>query len=129
METDPLAELLRAAGPRVGVPAERARRVEHAVRAEWQDVVKRRSARRRATLAAIAGLASAVAIALGFQTHVHPGAERTAAGPPVLVQTHPVAETPRPRYDGSYYRASGEDRMPDRGLPRHVLASYAWETR
>ena len=34
-----------------------------------------------------------------------------------------------PRDSGSYFRASDEDRPPDRGVPRHVLASYSVETR
>ncbi len=47
---DPLEELLRSAGPRPTAPADRARRVEAAVRLEWQDAVQKRLGRRRAAL-------------------------------------------------------------------------------
>jgi hypothetical protein len=30
---------------------------------------------------------------------------------------------------GAYFRMNNEDRPPDRGMPRHVLASYSQESR
>ena len=124
---DPLEELLRSAGPLATPSADRARRVEAAVRLEWQDAVQVRLGRRRAAWIAASCLASAALIALVLHAHVGQVAPQVAVGSP-----------PRPAYasraagqrdHGSYFRANNEDRPPDRGLPRHVLASYSWETR
>jgi hypothetical protein len=123
---DPLAALLRAAGPREIAPAERARRVEAAVRLEWQDAVQKRLGRRRAAWIAASCLTSAALIALVLHAHVQQVAPETAAAPshrPYAARTADV-QTP-----GAYFRVNNEDRPPDRGVPRHVLATYSWETR
>jgi ferric-dicitrate binding protein FerR (iron transport regulator) len=63
---EPIEEILRTMGRRPEVPADRARRVEAAVRAQWKATAGR--ARRRRWLAAGAGLAAAVAgIAVGVR--------------------------------------------------------------
>lgn len=122
---DPLGELLRAAGPRVAVPAERARRVEAAVRREWQDLVQQRTGRRRAAWIAASGVIGAALILLVLHTHARsPTNTATSAG--TLAAPVPAAV---PHEHGAYFRATDENRPPDRGLPRHVLASYAAETR
>ena len=115
---DSLEELLRAAGPRAAVPPDRARRVEAAVRLEWQDAVQKKVGRRRSAWIAASCLTSAALIALVLHAHVGQVEPQAAAAPP---------STPGPT--GSYFRLSNEDRAPDLGLPRHVLASYTWEER
>jgi hypothetical protein len=123
---DPLEQLLRAAGPRATAPAERARRVEAAVRLEWQDAVKKRHDRRRAAWIAASCLTSAALIALALHAHVGQAVPQTPVSLPGPAY---AAHEPAPRRHGSYFRANNEDRPPDRGVPRHVLASYSWETR
>ena len=126
---DPLEELLRSARPRSTAPADRARRVEAAVRLEWQDAVQKRIGRRRAALIAVSCLTSAAVIALVLHAHVVQAPPQAAiASPPVSQTTHTVYGG-APRHSGSYFRASDEDRRPDRGVTRHVLASYSLETR
>jgi hypothetical protein len=122
---DPLEQLLRAAGPRATAPADRARRVEAAVRLEWQDAVKKRHGRRRAAWIAASCLTSAALIALALHGHVGQSVPQT----PVSLPGPSYAAQPVQREHGSYFRANNEDRPPDRGVPRHVLASYSWETR
>jgi hypothetical protein len=123
---DPLEQLLRAAGPRATAPADRARRVETAVRLEWQDAVKKRHGRRRAAWIAASCLTSAALIALALHGHVgQPVPQAPVSLPGPAYAAHESA----PRSHGSYFRANNEDRPPDRGVPRHVLASYSWETR
>jgi hypothetical protein len=123
---DPLEELLRAAGPRATAPADRARRVEAEVRLEWQDAVKRRHGRRRAAWIAASCLTSAALIALVLHAHV---GQAVPQAPVSLPGPAYAAHEAAPRGHGSYFRANDEDRPPDRGLPRHVLVSYSWETR
>jgi hypothetical protein len=123
---DPLADLLKAAGPRASAPRERALRVELCVRLEWKDVVERRKGRRRAAWVAATCLTSAALIALVLHTNAH-----TPATPPsgVVMRRAMPARTAQPQERGPYFRATDEARPPDRGLPRHVLASYAWGER
>jgi hypothetical protein len=123
---DPLEELLRVAGPRPAAPADRARRVEAAVRLEWQDAVQKRIGRRRAALIAVTCLTSAAVIALVLHTHVPP--QSVAAPVPVPRPIHASYDN-APRHHGSYFRANNDDRPADRGVQRHVLASYTTETR
>ena len=125
---DPLAGLLQVAGPREAVPAERARRVEAAVRVEWQDAVQKRVGRRRAAWIAASCLTSAALIALVLHAHVAQVGQEAATVPSPPRRPVAAAHVALPR-DGSYFRANNEDRPPDRGMPRHVLASYTWETR
>jgi hypothetical protein len=106
-----------------------ASRVEAAVRREWRDVVETRLGRRRAAWIAASTLATAAVIALilhGHAEHVPPQtAERPASGErPAYAQ-----RVPDSRRHGSYFRASNDDRPPDRGLPRQVLVSYTWTSR
>jgi hypothetical protein len=126
---DPVAALLRAAGARATVPAERARRVEAAVRLEWQDLVQKRRGRRRAAWIAASCLTSAALIALMLHAHVGQVAPEVAVTP----QNHPRRAYVTPAVDmpahGAYFRVNNEDRPPDRGVPRHLLASYSWESR
>jgi hypothetical protein len=123
---DPLEELLRSAGPRPAAPADRARRVETAVRLEWQDTVQKRIGRRRAALIAVTCLTSAALIALVLHAHVPP---QTVAAPVPVTRPIHTAYDDAPRRSGSYFRASDDDRPADRGVQRHVLASYTTETR
>jgi hypothetical protein len=126
---DPVAALLRAAGPRADAPAERARRVEAAVRLEWQDVVHKRRGRRRAAWIAASCLTSAALMAVVFHAHVGQGApeeavKRPAYSRPAYAQT--AVDVPA---HGASFRVNNEDRPPDRGVPRHLLASYSQESR
>jgi hypothetical protein len=126
---DPVADLLRRAGPRETAPAERARRVEAAVRVEWQDVVQKRLGQRRAVWIAASCLTSAALIALVLHAHVGQVApESTAVSSPF--PSHPsVVRTAQSQNQGSYFRVNNEDRPPDQGVPRHVLVTYSWPTR
>lgn len=66
VEADPIARLVRLAGARPAVPAERALRAEVAVRGAWQAAV---AARRRKTVAVWSGslaLAATLALAIGL---------------------------------------------------------------
>lgn len=124
---DPVAELLRRAGPREIAPADRARRVERAVRLEWQDVVQQRRGRRRAAWIAASCLTSAAVIALVLHAHVGqapPDAAADAVDPRPPLSAGTASSNP-----GAYFRVNNEDRPPDRGVPRHVLVSYTWQTR
>ena len=123
---DPLEQLLRTAGPRATAPADRARRVEAAVRLEWQDAVRKRHGRRRAAWIAASCLTSAALIAFALHAHVGQAVPQTPVSLPGPAY---AAHESAPRSHGSYFRANNEDRPPDRGVPRHVLASYSWETR
>ena len=126
---DPLAQLLRSAGPRPAVPADRARRVEAAVRLEWQDVVQKRIGRRRAALIAVSCLTSAAIIALVLHAHVvHVPAEALAA-PAIVPRAVQTTYAGAHGNSGSYFRANDDDRPGDRGVQRHVLASYTTESR
>jgi hypothetical protein len=124
-KADPVAELLCAAGARTPAPDERARRVEAAVRLEWQDVVEKRSGRRRAAWIAVSCLTSAALIALGLHAHVGPASPVERAEPVSYARPRYVAHVEPPQRPGSYFRMNNEDRPPDRGVPRHMLASYS----
>ena len=96
------------------------------MRLEWQDAVQKRVGRRRAAWIAASCLTSAALIALVLHAHVgqvEPQAARRCRRRPSY------AARSAPRDTGSYFRLSNEDRAPDLGLPRHVLASYTWEER
>jgi len=126
---DPVASLISGAGPREAVPAECARRVEAAVRLEWQDVVQKRAGHRRAAWIAASCLASAALIALVLHAHVGVAPDATVAssrtGPQYVTRvTRTLGST-----SGAYFRMDNEDRPPDRGVPRHVLASYSGPER
>ena len=123
---DPLEQLLRAAGPRATAPIDRARRVEAAVRLEWQAAVKKRHGRRLAAWIAASCLTSAALLALALHAHVGQVVPQTPVSMPGPAY---AAHEDVPRGHGSYFRANNEDRPPDRGVPRHVLASYSWDTR
>ena len=125
-DVDRLADLLKAAGPRANVPRERALRVELSVRLEWKDVVERRKGRRRAAWLAATCLTSAALIALVLHTHAH-----GPAAPPsgIAIRRELPARIAQPQERSPFFRATDEARPPDRGLPRHVLASYAWRER
>jgi hypothetical protein len=125
---DPIEDLLRSAGPRPVAPADCARRVEAAVRLEWQHAVQKRMGRRRAALIAVSGLTSAAVIALVLHAHVPQVPQQATLAPPAAQSSKPV-HVATPRHGGSYFRANDEDRRPDRGVTRHVLASYSLETR
>lgn len=75
-EADPIARLIRLAGARPAVAAERALRAELAVRAAWQAAVAARRRRLVATWGGALALAAALALALGL-------AWRGPAAPPV----------------------------------------------
>ena len=128
--SDPLAALLQAAGPRATAPADRANRVEAAVRLEWHDAVQKRLARRRAGWIAASCLTSAALVALVLHAHVgQPAPPHITTTPLSAPRPVPAMRVAAPRENGSYFRANDEDRLPDGGLRRHVLASYSWETR
>lgn len=74
---DPLARLLRAAGPRPEVPKERAARVRRAVRSEWQRAVRRRRIVRWSF--ALAPLAAAALLFLVLRTGVEPASAGVVA--------------------------------------------------
>jgi hypothetical protein len=99
------------------------------VRLEWQNVVQERRGRRRAAWIAASCLTSAALIALVLHAHVGQVAPDAAVTPPEYPRrayvTRPV-DTPA---HGAYFRVNNEDRPPDRGVPRHLLASYSWESR
>jgi hypothetical protein len=126
---DPVADLLRRAGPRETAPAERARRVEAAVRVEWQDVVQKRLGQRRAAWIAASCLTSAALIALVLHAHVGQAAPESAAASSTYPAQPYVTRTARSQSEGSYFRVNNEDRPPDRGVPRHVLVTYSWPTK
>lgn len=126
-EPDPVAGLLRASGPRALAPADRARRVEAAVRAEWKVAVKNRADGRRAGWIAASCLASAALIALVLHGHLAPSEPEKAASRYSPPPAGRVVDSPR--HHGSYFRVNNEDRPPDRGVPRHVLASYSEPAR
>lgn len=126
--SDLLEELLRAAGPRTATPEERARRVEAAVRLEWQEAVQTRLGRRRAAWVAASCLTSAALIALVLHAHAGQIEPQNAAALTVPQPSY-VSRVAAPHGTGSYFRLSNEDRAPDLGLPRHVLASYSLEER
>jgi hypothetical protein len=128
LNTDPVAELLRSAGPRQAAPDERARRVEAAVRLEWQDVVQKRIGQRRAAWIAASCLTSAALIALVLHAHVGQVAPEAAAAPSSYPRQAYAART-KDSNPGAYFRVNNEDRPPDRGVPRHVLVTYTWQTR
>ena len=126
---DPVAALLRAAGPRADAPSERARRVEAAVRLEWQGVVQKRRGRRRAGWVAASCLTSAALMALMFHAHVgQPAPEDPVRRPASSRPAYVLRDGDAPAH-GAYFRVNNEDRPPDRGVPRHVLASYSQESR
>jgi hypothetical protein len=128
LNSDPVGELLKAAGPREAVPDERARRVEAAVRLEWQDVVQKRIGRKRAAWIAASCLTSAALIALVLHAHVGQPAQEAATVPAAYPRQSYAARTTDSNH-GAYFRVNNEDRPPDRGVPRHVLVSYTWQTR
>jgi hypothetical protein len=109
-------------------PAERARRVEAAVRLEWHDVVEKRLGRRRAAWIAASCLTSAALIALVLHAHVGPVAPEAATAPSSHPRQPYAARTADSNH-GAYFRVNNDDRPPDRGVPRHVLASYTWQTK
>jgi hypothetical protein len=125
-DTDPLAELLKAAGPREAAPDERASRVEAAVRLEWQDVVQKRIGQRRAAWIAASCLTSAALIALVLHAHVGQVAPETASIPSRHRGQSAAARTSDAPH-GAYFRVNNEDRPPDRGVPRHLLVTYTWQ--
>jgi hypothetical protein len=131
--SDSVAELLRGAGPRADAPADRACRVRSAVRAEWQTMVRRRTGRRRAKWLVAGGLASAAIVIVIVQALSRPAdgeLARAKPDPAAAMESQVVAVAePRHQHEGARFRATDEDRTPDGGLPRRVLANYSWETR
>jgi hypothetical protein len=123
--TDPLADLLRAAGPRETAPAERARRVEAAVRLEWQDVVQTRLGRKRAAWIAASCLTSAALIALVLHAHAGQVPTQAAAQRP-LALCQPARDADR-GVRGPWLVLPREQRGSAAG-PRHA-ASHAGDLR
>jgi hypothetical protein len=98
------------------------------VRLEWQDAVQKRVGRRRAAWIAASCLTSAALIALVL--HAHTGQASTGAAVTNAPYQRPlVMRSASSAGHGSYFRANNEDRPPDRGVPRHVLVTYAVHTR
>ncbi len=126
---DLVAELLRSAGPRSVAPDDRARRVEAAVRLEWQETVQKRAGLRRAAWIAASCLTSAALIALGLHAHVGQVAPEKSTARASYSRPSYVTHADMPQNHGSYFRMDNEDRPPDRGVPRHMLASYSGPTR
>ena len=126
--SDVVEAMLRAAGPRPPAPGDSARRIEVVIRLEWQDAVRKRLGRRRAAWIAASCVTSAAVIALMLHAHVGQVAQDATVS---TLSQRPVyaSRVAAPRGDGSYFRVDKEDRPPDRGLPRRVLASYIQETR
>jgi hypothetical protein len=132
-KSDSVAELLRGAGPRAEAPADRACRVRSAVHAEWQTVVHQRTGRRRATWLVTGGLACAAIVIVIVQALSGPAdgeIARAKPDPAPAMESHviTVAE-PGHQHEGARFRATDEERAPDGGLPRRVLANYSWESR
>jgi len=126
---DRVAKLFGAAGHRGAESADCSDRVEAAVRLEWQQVVQARIGRRRAGWIVASCLTSVALIALVL--HAHGGQTTVPASAEAAPHTRPAspARTGASRDHGPYFRAYNEDRQPDRGIPRHVMASYSRETR
>jgi hypothetical protein len=74
---DPIARLIRAAGPRASVPEERERRVRSRVQAHWSRTVNR--ARRARVAAVLASIAAALFVAVGIGLWLRVG---NRIGPP-----------------------------------------------
>jgi hypothetical protein len=98
---DPLAQLLRSAGPRATAPADRARRVETAVRIEWEDAVRKRLGRRRAAWIAVSCLTSAALIALVLHAHIGQVAPQGTVAPLSAPAPAYTAQSSAPRDNGS----------------------------
>jgi FecR-like protein len=96
---DPVARLIRLAGPRESAPAERAARVRDAVHARWRDTVLRE--RRRRTLLRTARIAAGLLLALGtvlwlkgrIPTAGAPAASIIRVNGRVLANGHPIDAT------------------------------------
>jgi len=80
--TDPIARLVRLAGPRPPAPEKRMARVRESVHARWREAVKR--ARRRRVFLTAARIAAALMIAVGAGFWLR-GRIRVAAGPAATV--------------------------------------------
>jgi hypothetical protein len=126
---DAVADLRCEAGPRATAPADRAQRVEAAVRVEWQGAVQKRARRRRARWVAASCVTSAALIA--FLLHAHHGQGAAEMSDAHIAYSHPsyVVRTDVPQNRGAYFRLSNDDRPPDRGVPRHRLVSYSGQVR
>jgi hypothetical protein len=126
---DPVKGPVRAAGSGSAAPEDRARRVEAAVRVEWECAVQKRVGRRRAAWIATGCLTSAALIALALHAHVSRVDPQVAASPVSVQRPAHASDRISSRERGSYLRANDDDGPTDRGLPRRLLASYTVETR
>jgi ferric-dicitrate binding protein FerR (iron transport regulator) len=81
---DDIATLVRLAGKRQAVPAERTERVKLAARAQWRQEVRQRTRQRRAWTAA-ALVATAASLALAIALHVIPSGIGTPPGSDVVI--------------------------------------------
>jgi hypothetical protein len=118
---------MRSVAERTAPASERVRRVEAAVRLEWQDAVQKRVGRRRATWIAASCLVSAALIALVLHAHVRPLAPHSTGLSSRAPR--PAAGSASSHENAVYFRASNANRLTDRGLPRLVLARYTWDAR
>ncbi|MPY89741.1 MAG: hypothetical protein GEU99_17695 [Luteitalea sp.] len=92
-ERDPLHELLRLAGPRPAVPADRSARVRLAVRDRWHDTVRVRR-RQRQGLFAAAVLAAAALMIVATRVTLRPPARPPAATPAAVIASVEAATGP-----------------------------------
>ena len=82
---DPIARLIRVAGPRPPVPEERMARVRDSVHAGWREAAKR--ARRRSIVLTFAQIAAALVIAIGVAFWVRGRARVAGVAAATVVQT------------------------------------------
>ena len=143
-KSDPVAELLRVAGPRADVPEDRSGRVRAAVQAEWRDMLRQRQARLRAGWAA-GCIATAAIVAVIFQVAARPMPDQAALAQPqprgvraaAEISTATVATTDvryvqaqsTYRRDGTRDRGAETGRAPEHGMSRASVVGYSWESR
>jgi hypothetical protein len=68
-------------------------------------------------------------MALTLHAHVGQVAPQGTVTPLSMPRRADRVRSTVPHDAGSYFRANNDDRPADRGVPRHVLAHYTWDTR
>ena len=97
-ERDDIAVLMRVAGRRRAVPAERMQRAREAARAEWQQAVTRGRSSRRRRIGIAASVTAAAVLALGIAIRVLPTRSHgpTHLDPAVLAQAIETLDSDEP---------------------------------
>ncbi len=95
MNDDPVGTLIRLAGGRPEVPAEREQRVRAAVLSHWKGAQSRRAARRRAAMSFAAAAAALLLVAVGLGVPRIRGSAEPAAGvnPAAAAEVQRIAGT------------------------------------